>query len=194
MLQADTRLAMTLNKVSTNAHYPSSLPPQPAQGKLTWQDGTTANRTGIIRIHELLPKARDRLVTIGADAPLTEAAEFLFEPTCRMIVVCDPAGVMMGVITRTDIIRQIRHCNGCACATQCMTIMTRQVISCEPNDHLDKIWATMKEKELHSIPVVDSGGRPIGLLSARDALESLLASVEYEEGLLRDHVMGVGYR
>ncbi len=192
MLRVDTRLA--LNKVPTNAHRPSSLLPRPAQEELRSRDGTTANRIGIIRIHELLLKARDRLVTIGADAPLTEAAEFLFEPTCRMIVVCDPAGVMMGVITRTDIIRQIRHCNGCACATQCMMIMTRVVISCEPDDRLDKIWATMKEKELHSIPVIDSGGRPIGLLSARDALESLLASVEYEEGLLRDHVMGLGYR
>lgn len=38
-------------------------------------------------IQELLSKARKRLVTIGANAPLSEAAEFLFEPTCPMIVV-----------------------------------------------------------------------------------------------------------
>ncbi len=69
---------------------------------------------------------------------------------------------------------------------QCMVIMTRQVISCRPDDRLDEVWAAMKEKELHSIRVIDSGRRPIGLLSARDALEALLASVEYEEGVLRD--------
>jgi CBS domain-containing protein len=148
----------------------------------------------IILIESVLPKARDRLVTIGGNAPLTEAAELLFEPSCRTVVVCDPAGAMMGVITRTDIIRQIRSCQGCACATPCMMIMTRHVVCCRPDDHLDDMWAVMREKQLHSIPVIDPRRRPIGLLSARDALETLLTAVEYEEGLLRDYVMGVGYR
>ena len=194
MPQTETRLAMGFDKISTDQYRPSSLPPWPPQEKLKWPRGSTSKGTGIIRIQELLPTARDRLVTIAANAPLTEAAEFLFVPTCRMIVVCDHAGVMMGVITRTDVIRQIRHCQGCACATQSMMIMTRQVISCQPDDRLDEIWVAMKEKELHSVPVVDTRRRPIGLLSARDALEALLASVEYEEGLLRDYVMSVGYR
>lgn len=192
MVQAETRSVMALPVVSTDGARP--LSPQSAREKLKLQNGPSAKGLGIIRIEELLPTARDRLVTIGANAPLTEAAESLFEPTCRMIVVCDPGGVMMGVVTRTDVIRQIRHCQGCACATQSMMIMTRQVISCQPDDRLDEIWATMKEKALHSVPVVDARRRPIGLLSARDALEALLASVEYEEGLLRDYVMSVGYR
>jgi predicted transcriptional regulator len=73
-------------------------------------------------------------------------------------------------------------------------IMTRQVMSCRRDDRLHEVWAVMKEKQLHSVPVIDSGQRPIGLLSARDALETLLAYVEYEEDLLRDYVMGLGYR
>jgi len=173
---------------------PSPGPPRPAQEAPTRQAGGSAQGMGAVRVQDLLARARDRLVTIDAGVPLTEAAEFLFAPDCRMIVVCDPAGVMMGVITRTDVIRQIRHCQGCACATQCRMIMTKEVVACQPDDRLDETWAAMKEKELFSIPVIDPERRPIGLLSARDALESLLASVEYEEGLLRDYVMSVGYR
>jgi hypothetical protein len=52
----------------------------------------------------------------------------------------------------------------------------------------------MKEKRLQSIPVVDKERKPLGLLFAEDALESLLSQVEYEEELLRDYVMCVGYR
>jgi CBS domain-containing protein len=63
---------------------------------------------GMILIERVLPIARHRLVTIGADALLTEAAELLFAPRRRMVAVCNPVGVMIGVITRTDIIRQIR--------------------------------------------------------------------------------------
>jgi len=51
----------------------------------------------------------------------------------------------------------------------------------------------MKDRRLRNIPVLDQGSRPIGVLSARDALETLLEEVEYEEVLLREYVMCVGY-
>ena len=71
--------------------------------------------------------------------------------------------------------------------------MTRTVIHCRPNDLLHDIWLIMKERGLRNIPVVDQDSRPIGVLNARDALEVLLEEAEYEEGLLRDYVMCVGY-
>ena len=71
--------------------------------------------------------------------------------------------------------------------------MTRTVILCHPTDPLHDIWLIMKERGLKNIPVVDQDSRPIGVLNARDALEVLLEEAEYEEGLLRDYVMCVGY-
>lgn len=148
----------------------------------------------MIRIDNLLAKARKRLLVIGDDRQLTEAASLLSDDSGHMVVVCDTSGAMAGVITRTDIVRQIRHCQGCACTTVCTTVMTRDVFSCEPGDWLHEIWSVMKERGLQSVPVVDADRKPIGLLFARDALEGLLSEVEYEEELLRDYVMCVGYR
>jgi CBS domain-containing protein len=194
MLQIDPHSAINLDKVSASEYRPTALLPGSLQETSKQRHASAAKGVGSILIESVLPKAHDRLVTIGMDAPLTEAAEFLFDPGCRMVVVCDPVGTMVGVITRTDIIRQIRQCQGCSCAMRCATIMTRHVICCRPDDCLDDVWAVMKERQLHSVPVVDSMRRPIGLLSAREALEALLTAVEYEEGLLKDYVMAVGYR
>jgi hypothetical protein len=36
--------------------------------------------------------------------------------------------------------------------------------------------------------------KPIGVLNAGDALQALLKEEEDEESLLRDYVMGIGYR
>jgi CBS domain-containing protein len=47
---------------------------------------------------------------------------------------------------------------------------------------------------LKNVPVVDADSKPLGVLNARDVLQSLLEDVEYEEQLLRDYVMCVGYR
>ena len=52
----------------------------------------------------------------------------------------------------------------------------------------------MRSRELKNVPVTDPDFRPIGVLTARDALQALLEGVENEEALLRDYVMCVGYR
>jgi hypothetical protein len=55
------------------------------------------------------------------------------------------------------------------------------------------VWATMKNKELKSVPIVDSEQRPIGLVLARDALEMLLSEAEHEGELLKEYVNSVEY-
>lgn len=146
------------------------------------------------RVDRLLPEIRRRLLVIGDDRQLTEAAALLSDDARLMAIVCDADGVMVGVVTRTDIVRQIRHCDGFACTTLCAQAMTTTVTSCAPDEMLQDVWATMKQNRLLCIPVVDDQRRPLGLLFASDALESLLSEVEYEEELLKDYVMCVGYR
>ncbi len=148
----------------------------------------------MIRVEDMLPVARNRLVLIGEDRQLTEAASLLSDAARHMVVVCDSAGTMFGVITRTDIVRQIRHCHGCACTTACAVVMSKEVVCCHADDWLQEVWATMKGKGLQSVPIVDAERQPIGLVSARDAMELLLTEVKREEELLRDYVMCVGYR
>ncbi|HLP70456.1 MAG TPA: CBS domain-containing protein [Rhizobium sp.] len=165
----------------------------PGDGRYDDRAGSSKG-LGIQRVEQLLHGARERLVAIAAFEPLTKVAELLFEPTRRMVVVHNSEGSMIGVVTRTDIVRQIRHCHGCSCATACSDVMTGAVISCRVEDRLDDVWRIMTDRGLHNIPVVDRQRRPIGVLSARDVLEARLASVEYEEDLLKDYVMCVGYR
>ena len=148
----------------------------------------------MMRIDSLLPAIHRRLLVIGDDRQLTEAAALLSDDARHMAVVCDSNGKMIGVVTRTDIVRQIQHCQGCACTTMCSDVMTKEVISCAPDQMLEDVWSTMKHNKLLCVPVVDIERRPLGLLFASDVLEALLSEVEYEEELLKDYVMCVGYR
>ena len=62
-------------------------------------------------VEQLLPKARERLVMIGDDGPLAEAAEFLHTGT-DLVIVCGSARLMAGVITKTDVVSQMSRCEG----------------------------------------------------------------------------------
>lgn len=145
------------------------------------------------QIAHMLPAAQNRLVVIGDDRPLTEAASLLADTARPMVVVCNRDGVMVGVVTRTDIVRQIRHCEGCACRTPCTEVMTKDVVSCRPDDLLHDVWVQMKSKGLKGIPIIDLEQKPIGLVLARDALEILLSEAEHEGELLKEYVNSVGY-
>lgn len=145
-------------------------------------------------IEEILPAARNRLAKVSHDAPLMEAARLLAAANINLVIVCDADGSLFGVITKTDVVRQISRCQGSSCTTAASAVMTRQLTACGPNDRLADVWALMKEHGLKHVPVIDAESRPLGVLYARDALQELLKEVEHEELLLRDYVMGIGYR
>lgn len=144
-------------------------------------------------VEQLLPKARERLVTITDDVRLIQAAGLLRSGT-ELVIVCSSAGLLSGVITKTDVVRQVSHCQGMSCMTAAAMVMTNEVVLCRPTDSLYDVWARMKEGGLKNVPVVDQDSRPLGLLHARDILQVLLNESEDEEAVLRDYVMGVGYR
>lgn len=145
-------------------------------------------------VERILPKARERLATIGAAAPVREAADLMSKPHTDLVVVCDHDGGMAGVLTKTDIVGQIGRCGGGTCTDRVDTIMTRDAFSCAPSDSLQDVWSVMKDRGLQRVPIVDQRGKPIGIIYARDALQSLLGEIEDEEALLRDYVMNIGYR
>lgn len=145
-------------------------------------------------VEQILPQARERLATIGAAASVTDAAEVTSRLHADLVVVCNETGNMVGVITKTDIVSQIGLCGAGGCNAKVDTIMTREVLSTRTNEPLQDVWTAMKARGLQHVPVVDEDGKPIGILHARDVLQSLLGQVKDEEALLRDYVMNVGYR
>lgn len=144
-------------------------------------------------VEGLLTEASERLVTIGDRAPLIDAARLLGAGT-DLVVVCDPAGTLAGVITKTDVVAQISRCDGASCTTAAALVMTRDIVLCHSSDTLRDVWTRMKVRGLKNVPVINESYQPVGLLHARHILQVLLSQSESDEAMLRDYVMGVGYR
>ena len=145
-------------------------------------------------VEDFISTARQRLTTIKANASLVDAAKLLSNTHISLLVVCSPEGSMSGVVTKTDVIRQIAQPQENTLSAPVSAIMTRDVVRCHPGDLLDDVWSSMKARGFVHIPVVDEESTPLGVINARDALQALLAEVKDEESLLRDYVMGIGYR
>lgn len=138
--------------------------------------------------------AYSRLATVGRNTLLREVAKLLCGTQISLVIVCSPAGAMVGVITKTDVVQRIGDCLGGACRIIASDVMTGNVTFCQAGDLLTDVLAVMEKRCLVHLPFVDENSGPLGVVNARDALRSLVAEGQHEESLLRNYVMGVGYQ
>jgi len=73
-------------------------------------------------------------------------------------------------------------------------IMTKPALTGHIDQPLDQVWAVMTSRTLPCAPILDDDGRAQGVLYARDVAIALLDEVNYDEELLRNYLMGVGYQ
>lgn len=135
-----------------------------------------------------------QLIVLPTSARLVEAAKILADTARQMIVIENEEKQMAGVVTRADVVRMISSCSGSSCSTACAHVMTTKVHACKPTHELHAVWEIMRQKRLQSMPIVDDGNYPVGLVLARNVLEKLLTETEHEDQLMKDYVMGIGYR
>lgn len=144
-------------------------------------------------VNDIPEAARARLVLVAYGAQLIDAARLL-TAGAEIVVVQNDDGIVKGVITRTDVVRQISVCQGAACHCAVSTVMTRNPLLCHGSDLLQDVSLKMKARDLKNIVLVDETNRPLGLLTARSILRVLLGDALHEEEQLVDYVSGVGYR
>ena len=145
-------------------------------------------------VNSIEAATRSRLVVVREGTLLREVARLLSDTQISLIVVCDAVGAMVGVVTKTDIVQRIGHCLGAACTATAATIMTSNVTFCSGTDCLADILSMMQARGFVHVPVVNAQRKLSGVVNARDTLRELWAEGQYEEALLRDYVMGVGYQ
>ena len=144
-------------------------------------------------VDSILPVARQRLVTVSENAPLIEAARLLGSGS-DLLVVCGEDARLAGVITKTDVVKQIGACQGASCTKLLALAMTRDVLFCKAGDGLETLWSDVSARGLKNVPVLDAADVPVGILNVRDVLQALLRESTNEEAMLRNYVMGFGYR
>ena len=56
-------------------------------------------------------------------------------------------------------------------------VMTKQPITIDPDAPLATAAAVMREREIRHLPVIDAAGRLMGIITERDVLRALAATV-----------------
>lgn len=139
----------------------------------------------------LKSKAVEGVMTLSSSASVTDAVAIMSEKRIGTIVVSDDDGATpVGILSERDIVREIGK-SGAGCLTGTVgDMMTKKLITAGPSDSSDMILGKMTEGRFRHMPVLDEGGRLIGLISIGDVVKARLAQLAMERDALEGMVMG----
>ena len=108
--------------------------------------------------------------TIAPDADLKSVVRQMQDHNVSALVVVDEGGYLLGVITRTDLVRAAyQHQDWPMLMTR--DYMARDVVTVRLEDKLEHVMGLLIENHIHRVVAVeDHGGRlkPVAVLSAAD--------------------------
>lgn len=143
-----------------------------------------------MRIKDILREKGADVVTIVPTATVHDAIMRLNEHNIGSLVVTTENGVVVGIITERDILREAaERCNEVR-ATEIVDVMTRDVIIGVPEDDLDYVIAVMTKNRIRHLPVMDESGL-VGIVSIGDVVSTRLRKTAFENRMLKDYIHGV---
>ena len=99
---------------------------------------------------------------------LNDAARVLWDQDCGCVPVVDDNGSVIGMLTDRDICMAAYTRGARLAEIPIADVMSKQVISCGPNDYVDAAEALMKKHQIRRLPVVGFENQLLGMLSLND--------------------------
>jgi len=131
------------------------------------------------------------VVSINPETSIAEASELLVRNRIRHLPVTDEDGKLLGIVTDRD----IRSAMPSALSTgeeadrerdrvsrlEVKDIMSRRVVTISPMHTLQDALLLMQRTKVGAFPVLDPGGRLIGIISVRDLVRAFINVLGIEE-------------
>lgn len=108
--------------------------------------------------------------TCGRETNLGEAAELMWKGNCGFLPMTGPDGKVCGVITDRDVCIALGTRNRLAGEITAGEVSSGKLFACSPEDEIHVALLTMREGKVRRLPVLDSQGKAVGVLSIDDVL------------------------
>ena len=143
-----------------------------------------------MHVAAVLKRKGTDIVSVHPDDSIGTVARTLAEHRIGAVLVTD-GGAPVGILSERDIVRGVAKQGAAILRQPVSTLMTRDLVTCRPDDSVAQVMETMSERRIRHLPVMD-GGRLVGLISIGDAVKARLDDAELEVESLRGYVAGIG--
>ena len=122
-----------------------------------------------LRVSDIMVKD---VVTAKQDEKIRDVAIRMYEKKVGSVVVVDEEGKPVGIITERDMVYVCAR--GLSPDTPAWMVMTENPITISENALVTEAMEKMRQLDIRHLPVVDSTGKLVGIISFRDVLDTAL--------------------
>lgn len=140
-------------------------------------------------VSEILREKGNWVLTIRPDATVFEAISEMEKKRVGAVVILDGDERMLGIFTERDYLRRIVLRGRTSKTTRIDEVMTSNVICVHPSYTVGECMATMTDKKLRHLPVVDEG-KLVGIISIGDCVKKISREAQAQVRFLTDYVTG----
>jgi CBS domain-containing protein len=142
-------------------------------------------------IRQILSAKGSEVVTTRPEATIAEVVGLLKAKGIGAVVVTDDGGRLSGIISERDIARGLADHGAELMEMRVGQLMSVKVVTCTPQDGLEKLMQTMTAGRFRHLPVLEDGTLT-GIISIGDVVKYRLKELEDESHMLQDYIHGAG--
>lgn len=141
-----------------------------------------------MHVQAILGNKGSQVVSIRPQATIMDACRLLAEHRIGAVLVMDDDGGLAGIFSERDSVRALAKHGGSALDLPLGEVMTRDVLTCKPEDSIDDLMSVMTARRVRHLPVVEDG-KLVGIVSIGDVVKHRLDQAALEVDSLREYVL-----
>jgi len=138
-------------------------------------------------VSALLEAKGTDVVTAAPNTTVDQAVALLAQKKIGVLVISVDGKSVEGILSERDIVRALADEGSRVGALEASALMSRDVVSCAPNDTIESLMGLMTERRIRHLPVLHDGALA-GIVSIGDVVKHRLAEIESEAEALRQYV------
>lgn len=139
-----------------------------------------------MRIADLLRGKGSEVASVPPKLSVTGLLEELARHNIGAVVVLD-GDRLVGIVSERDVVRRLNERGGALLTVPVEEIMTTDVVTCGPDETVDRLAAIMTERRIRHMPVVADGAL-VGIVSIGDVVKSRIRQLESDREQLESYI------
>jgi CBS domain-containing protein len=140
-----------------------------------------------MHVSQILSAKGTDVHSISSTASVGDLAAELLARRVGALIVKDSSGALVGIVSERDVVRGLAR-DASLVATPVESIMTKDVVSVEPDFEVADLTRLMTDKRIRHVPVIDNQGTLVGLVSIGDVVKVRMDELETERAALVDYI------
>jgi len=141
------------------------------------------------KVRQILNAKGRHVWTISKDSTVFDGLKLMTEKLIGSLVVLEE-GQVAGIFTERDYARRVGPERRNPEETRIEEVMTRELITVDPNQTVNECMVLMTENHIRHLPVLDEG-RLVGIISVGDVVKDIIEELEFHVQQLQSYITGL---